>query len=369
MTQSDITTPSEKIRVSVMIPAKNEERNLPDCLASVKRADEIFVVDSGSTDRTEKIAEEYGAKVIQFKYNGEWPKKKNWALSNLPFKNDWVLIVDCDERIPDQLWQEIKEAIQNPDCTGYYIKRKVIFFGHWVRYGGRYPDWNMRLFQHKKGRYEKLVKSVPNTGDNEIHEHIVFPKDVEEFDESFESGGDQLEVEVKPNVGYLETDMLHKDNRDFYQWLERHNRYSNWEAQVYLNIIEDKKYTEKIFANLDKFFKKGPIKTRILKKIWVRWVPLKPIVRFIIFYIFKFGFLDGRVGLIYALLMSQYEYDIGVKLYELRSRQAKQAKELEGTSGNDGKELPPSEPEPNSDDGEERSLEAKHPPISESISQ
>ena len=325
----NITKPSEKIPVSVLIPAKNEELNLRQCLESLHLvADEIFVVDSDSTDGTQRIAEDYGATVVQFKYDGGWPKKKNWALKalspscnelNESFRNDWVLIVDCDERITTELWQEIKQAIQDPECEGYYLKRKVIFLGHWLEYGGRYPDWNMRLFKHKKGRYEKLVKRVPNTGDNEIHEHIIFPSDVKEFDKDFETKVGLLEPE--PKFGYLEkTDMRHEDNRDFFQWLARHNRYSNWEAQVYLNIIEGKNDTDSIGASLGRLLIKGPERTRLLKKIWVRWVPFKPIVRFIIIYIFQLGFLDGRVGYIYAGLMSQYEYNIGVKLYELRSR-------------------------------------------------
>jgi glycosyltransferase involved in cell wall biosynthesis len=90
---------TNKIPVSVLIPAKNEETNLPACLESLNRADEVFVVDSQSSDRSVEIAKTYDANVVQFHFNGRWPKKKNWSLDNLPFRNDWVLIVDCDERI------------------------------------------------------------------------------------------------------------------------------------------------------------------------------------------------------------------------------------------------------------------------------
>jgi glycosyltransferase involved in cell wall biosynthesis len=102
-----MTSIDSKIPVSVLIPAKNEEANLPACLESVKRADEVFIVDSQSSDRSAEIAESYGAKVVQFHFNGRWPKKKNWSLENLPFHNEWVLIVDCDERITPELWDEI----------------------------------------------------------------------------------------------------------------------------------------------------------------------------------------------------------------------------------------------------------------------
>ncbi|MEC4893884.1 MAG: glycosyltransferase family 2 protein [Oscillatoria sp. PMC 1051.18] len=286
-----ISTP--KIPVSVLIPAKNEEFNLPTCLASVARADEIFVVDSQSSDRSCEIAANHGAKVVQFHFNGRWPKKKNWALSNLPFRNEWVLIVDCDERIPPQLWDEIATAIANPEYNGYYLNRKVFFLGKWIRFGGKYPDWNLRLFKHKCGRYENLnTEEIRNTGDNEVHEHVI----------------------LQGKVGYLKEDMLHEDFRDIYEWLARHNRYSNWEARVYYNLLAGKSEDGTIGANL---FGDAVQRKRFLKKIWVR-LPFKPILRFILFYFIRLGFLDGRAGYIYARLLSQYEYQIGVKLYELR---------------------------------------------------
>jgi glycosyltransferase involved in cell wall biosynthesis len=288
-----MTSKLDKIPVSVLIPAKNEELNLPACLESVSLADEIFVVDSQSTDKSMEIAEDYGAKVVQFYFNGGWPKKKNWSLENLSFRNEWVLIVDCDERITPELWQEIATAIENPNYNGYYINRKVFFLGKWIRYGGKYPDWNLRLFKHKLGRYENLkTEDVPNTGDNEVHEHVILDK-----------------------VGYLKNDMLHIDFRDIYHWLERHNRYSNWEARVYYNLLSDSKQSQTIGANL---FGDPVQRKRFLKKIWVK-LPFKPLLRFILFYFLQLGFLDGKAGYIYGRLLSQYEYQIGVKLYELRN--------------------------------------------------
>ncbi|MDJ0735861.1 MAG: glycosyltransferase family 2 protein [Nostocaceae cyanobacterium] len=284
---------SAKIPVSVLIPAKNEEANLPACLASIAIADEVFIVDSQSEDNSINIAQEYGANVVQFHFNGRWPKKKNWSLENLPFRNEWVLIVDCDERIPPELWSEIAQAIQNPEYSGYYLNRKVFFLGKWIRHGGKYPDWNLRLFKHKKGRYENLsTEDIPNTGDNEVHEHVI----------------------LDGKVGYLKKDMLHEDFRNLFHWLERHNRYSNWEARVYYNILTGKDDSNTIGANL---FGDAVQRKRFLKKIWVR-LPFKPFLRFVLFYIIQRGFLDGKAGYIYGRLLSQYEYQIGVKLYELR---------------------------------------------------
>ena len=288
-----MTSTPAKIPVSVLIPAKNEEANLPACLESVARADEVFVVDSQSSDRSAEICENYGANVVQFYFNGRWPKKKNWSLENLPFRNEWVLIVDCDERITPELWDEIAVAIQNPEYDGYYLNRRVFFLGQWIRHGGRYPDWNLRLLKHQKGRYENLgTEEMRNTGDNEVHEHVV----------------------LDGQVGYLKNDMLHIDFRDIFEWLARHNRYSNWEARVYLNLLMGKNDTGTIGANL---LGDAVQRKRFLKKLWVR-VPFKPTLRFIISYIFQLGFLDGKAGYIYARLLSQYEYQIGVKLYELQ---------------------------------------------------
>lgn len=283
---------SSKLPISILIPARNEEANLAACLESVSRADEVFVVDSQSTDRSIEISKNYGANVIQFEFNGRYPKKKNWSLDNLPFRNEWVLIVDCDERITPELWNEIEIAIQNPEFQGYYLNRKVFFLGKWIRFGGKYPDWNLRLFKHKLGRYENLgTEGMRNTGDNEVHEHVV----------------------LQGKVGYLKEDMLHIDFRDIYQWLERHNRYSNWEAQVYYNLLHGKGNDGTIGANL---FGDDVQRKRFLKRIWVR-LPFKPFLRFILFYILRLGFLDGKAGYTYGRLLSQYEFNIGVKLLEI----------------------------------------------------
>jgi glycosyltransferase involved in cell wall biosynthesis len=285
---------SSKIPVSVLIPAKNEEANLPACLESVARAAEVFVVDSQSDDRSVEIAESYGAKVVQFHFNGRWPKKKNWSLDNLPFEHDWVLIVDCDERITPELWDEIAQVIQQPEYSGYYLNRRVFFLGKWIRFGGKYPDWNLRLFRHAQGRYENLhTEEIRNTGDNEVHEHVILQQG---------------------QVGYLKNDMLHIDFRDLYHWLARHNRYSNWEARVYYNLLHGMGEDGTIGANL---FGDSVQRKRFLKKIWVR-LPFKPFLRFVLFYFIRLGFLDGRAGYIYGRLLSQYEYQIGVKLYELK---------------------------------------------------
>ncbi|HSY54121.1 MAG TPA: glycosyltransferase family 2 protein, partial [Opitutaceae bacterium] len=163
-----------KVPVSVLIPIRNEVANLPRCLASVEWASEIFVVDSQSTDGSIDLAAAAGAQVVQFYFNGIWPKKKNWALENLPFRHEWVLILDADEVMPPGAAEEIGALLaqDGTGCAGFWINRRFMFMGGWLRHA-YYPNWNLRLFRHRLGRYEQLVQGVTQSGDNEVHEHIL----------------------------------------------------------------------------------------------------------------------------------------------------------------------------------------------------
>ncbi len=283
------------VPVSVLIPVKNEERNMAACLESVAWADEVWVVDSQSTDRTVEIAERLGARVAQFNYAGHFPRKKNWALSNLPFKHEWVLIVDADERVTRELEAEIGELLNHahgPDgADGYYINRKLIFLGRWIKHCGWYPSWNMRLFRHRLGRYEKLeTEDVENAGDVEVHEHVV----------------------LDGRAGYLKNDLLHEDFKSVYHFIERHNRYSNWDARVYYNLARGEEGSSSIGAS---FFGSPLERKRFIKRLWAR-LPFRPLLRFVWMYVIKLGFLDGRPGLIFCTLMTMHEAVISAKLYE-----------------------------------------------------
>jgi glycosyltransferase involved in cell wall biosynthesis len=277
--------------VSVLIPVKNEEANLPDCLESVRWAQEIFVVDSQSTDGTARIAEAAGAVVVQFHYPGEGPKKKNWSLANLPFGNEWVLIVDADERVPAELAAEIRQSTERPGGPdGYYINRRLIFLGRWIRHCGWYPSWNLRLFRHRLGRYESVKVEAPQTGDNEVHEHIV----------------------LQGQAGYLRQDLLHHDYKTLFHYIERHNRYSDWDSAVYLQLRQEPLFVR---DHLE-----GPLRRkRVLKRLWVR-LPCRPLLRFLYMYVLRAGFLDGAAGWHFSLLASIHEYHISVKMRERRQR-------------------------------------------------
>ena len=265
-----------KISISLFVPCKNEEANLARCLQSVPWVDEIFVVDSQSTDRTARIAEENGSKVVQFEYKGGWPKKKNWALENLPFSHEWVLILDADECLPTEAEGEIRKIVTNPDekHTGYWINRRYYFLGKPLKHA-YFPNWNLRLFRHKLGRYEKITDLATDSGDNEIHEHVV----------------------VQGSTGKLTSIMDHHAFPTIDSFVEKHNRYSNWEA-----VIESS--AEDCDASLQHDEVKGK---RRLRRIF-RKLPFRPPLRFVYVYLWQKGILDGWRGYVFARLHAQYEF-------------------------------------------------------------
>src|SRR6202011_4035060 len=170
-----MTDPSklDRARVSVLVPVKNEADNLRRCLPALAWADEVFVVDSQSTDDTVRVAEGFGARVEQFHFNGTYPKKKNWALDTLPFRNEWVLIVDADEVVVPELAREIARRTAADEADGFYLNMKYYFLGRRIRHCGYAEAWNLRLFKHRLGRYEQMpVQPGSRTGDNEAHEHV-----------------------------------------------------------------------------------------------------------------------------------------------------------------------------------------------------
>jgi glycosyltransferase involved in cell wall biosynthesis len=293
-------TIAARIPVSVIIPVKNEERNIAACLESIAPADEIWVVDSQSSDRTIDIAKRYTDKIIQFDYSGGYPKKKNWALENLPFKHEWVLILDCDERVTPELVAEIRDALGRSDkADGYYLNRKLIFLGRWIKHCGWYPSWNLRLFKHSLGRYERMeTDDVENAGDVEAHEHVV----------------------LEGRAEYLRNDLIHEDFKSVYHFIERHNRYSNWDARVYRNLARGEHGSKNIGARL---FGSPLERKRYFKLLWAR-LPFRPLLRFIWMYFIRLGFLDGRPGLIFCTLMTMHEAVISAKLYEYELKERNQ---------------------------------------------
>jgi glycosyltransferase involved in cell wall biosynthesis len=281
---------ANKVPVSLIVPIKNEAANLPRCLGSVAWADEIFVVDSQSTDGSIETAERAGAQVVQFQFNGTWPKKKNWALEHLHFRNEWIFILDADETLPPEAEAEFRNAIaQAGDIAGYWINRRFLFLGRWLRHA-YYPNWNLRLFKHSLGRYEKLTDAATNSGDNEVHEHVI----------------------VNGATGRLRCEMDHYAFPSVEVFIEKHNRYSNWEARV---------ATEQLLTgSSDRLHHERVNRRRKIKQLSQR-LPFRGLLRFLYVYIWQRGFLDGREGYYFARLHGIYEFLSVAKTYELRKKQ------------------------------------------------
>jgi glycosyltransferase involved in cell wall biosynthesis len=287
--------------LSVLVPVRNEASNLRDCLASVSFAQEIVVVDSGSTDGTQAIAEAAGARVIQFAWNGKLPRKKNWALENVPWQHEWVLIIDADERITPELEREIRKAICRADVEGFYLNRRFWFLDGWIMHCGYFPSWNLRLFRHRLGRYEQIEvgKDIPS-GDNEVHEHVL----------------------LNGRVEYLPTPMEHYAFPDIATFIEKHDRYSSWEAAA----------RGKLHTTDEKSLRATPFGTGLERKRWLRNLatrpPFRPGLRFLYHYVWKQGFRDGYRGWVLCRLLAAYERMIVSKEREFKERTAKSTAEL-----------------------------------------
>jgi glycosyltransferase involved in cell wall biosynthesis len=274
------------VPVTILVPTRNEASNLERCLKSVQWASEIYVVDSKSTDATGQIAESFGASVVQFEYNGGWPKKKNWALTHLPFRNEWVLLLDADEVLCEGGREEIERVLKSKsEISGYWINRRFMFLGKWLKHA-YYPNWNLRLFRHSLGRFERLVEGETNSGDVEIHEHVF----------------------VKGATGRLKTELEHYAFPSVESFIEKHNRYSNWESRFEWEL--KKKGTPSLLQD-------RRVNLRRHLKLLSRKLPMRPLLRFWYIYFVQRGFLDGIEGYYFAQLHACYEWMSVIKAFEL----------------------------------------------------
>ncbi len=281
--------PQRSVPVTVIIAARNEEKNLPDCLASVTWAEQVIVVDSQSTDRSQEIVEATGAEFHQFHYQGGWPKKRNWALQTLDIRNEWVLILDADERVSHALAEAISTAIQSPTHAGYYLKWRFVFLGRWMKHSWSH-GWMLRLFRHQQGGYEDLGMRGQGGWDAEVHENVV----------------------VEGATGRLTPQLDHESNEDLSFWIRKQNEFSDWNAARRLEQLQDS------LPPLSALWSRDPVRRRkALKSVFVR-LPAKPLLTFLFLYVYKRGFLDGREGYYFCRLRAIHEFNIGAKVFEKR---------------------------------------------------
>lgn len=242
--------------VSAVVITLNEERLLDKCLASVAFCDEIVVVDSGSTDRTLEIAERHGARVIHQDWLGYGPQKQ-FAVEQA--SHDWVLCIDADEWVSDELRQSIESFLAAPKAVAARFPRCNRFLGRWLRHGEGYPDWSLRLFDRRRGRWSS----------DAVHEKVV----------------------TEGAIARLKGDLMHESQDTLYEYLEKQNRYTSLQAEAM--------YREGKEA--------GPGK-----------LLLSPLVRFVRFYFLRGGFLDGMPGLVHVLIGCMNSATKYMKLMEFR---------------------------------------------------
>ncbi len=242
-------------KLSVTVITKDEEKNIRDCLESVKWADEIVIVDDMSIDKTIEISKEYTNKIFERKLDN-FSNQKNFAQDKASC--DWVLNLDADERVSPELKEEILGAIKSEEYSGYYLARKQYFFGKWIRYGGWYPNYQLKLYRKEKGRWRKPV-----------HER----------------------VRVEGKVDYLKSPLLHFMYEDISSWIENINRFTTLQARnVFVNLGDRERWYKPIIFPIKIFFQK--------------------------FFLLK-GFKDGYYGFVIAVLSAFYTFIFRAKLWEL----------------------------------------------------
>lgn len=270
--------------VSVLILTLNEEINLPGCLDSVSWSDDIVVFDSYSSDRTVEIAKAAGARVVQREFDN-YAAQRNAALNNIEYKHPWVLMVDADERWPQEIYEEIMTAIEddkNGDICIYHFRRKDMFCGKWLKRSRGYPTWAGRLVRLGCISVERKIN------------------------EEYHTSGKK---------GYSKSHFIHHPfNKGIAFWLERHNRYSSMEAEVLVKDVQGRLEFRQLFSS------DPTMRRKFFKQLAFR-LPCRPFLVFCYLYFFRLGFLDGRAGLTYCTLRGIYEYTIDVKVKELRRQQ------------------------------------------------
>jgi glycosyltransferase involved in cell wall biosynthesis len=268
--------------ISVLVLTKNEEQDLPGCLESVAWSDDVHVLDSMSTDRTVAIARERGAQITQRCFDN-WAAHQNWALQNVPFRYPWVFYIDADERVTPALRDAMIAAVQSPgEMVAFRVERRDFLLGTWLRHV-QASAFYMRLFRPEKMRYERLVNpvSIPDGPVGQV-------------------------------AGYLDH---YPFSKGLSHWIARHNAYSTLEAQQ----IAANRRSGVPFSLSATITEKDFHKRRYHQKELFYRLPCRPLAKFLLLYLLKCGFLDGRAGLMYSLLQSIYEYFIVLKTRELEA--------------------------------------------------
>lgn len=281
-TTSNQPLASEKAPVTAMIFTLNEQIHLPSCLEALRWAGDVVVVDSFSTDATERIAREHGARFFQHQFTG-FGSQRNWALDNAAPEHDWILVLDADERVTPDLAVEIARVVaeEASEVGAYRVKRRFYMWGRWLRHSSLYPNWVVRLIHRDRVRYADRGHAETQT--------------------------------VKGAVRELKHDLIDENLRSIDEWFERQNRYATKEAEYErAQELEGHGWLE--------LGSRDPLRRRAaLKRLSCR-VPFRPLAYFVYSYFFRLGFLDGRDGYVFCRMKALYQGTIDVKKYDARRR-------------------------------------------------
>ena len=271
--------PALRLPVTVAIPVKNEERNLARCLDRLKRFAKIVVIDSGSTDRTREIAQEHGCEFVLFRWDGQFPKKRNWFLLNHPPATPWVFFLDADEYLTDEFIDELARALAMTTHAGFRVMYSNYFLGKKLKYG--VPQIKLPIFRVGSGLYERIDEDEWSALDMEVHEHPV----------------------LEGTVGQLNTLVDHQDFKGLDAYIARHKEYASWEARRYLKLRE----TPEAMAHFT------AIQRRKYDSLTSWW--LAPSY-FLYSWLWKRGILDGWAGFVFAKMKASYFSQIRRKIRE-----------------------------------------------------
>jgi len=271
--------PLHRMPITVVIPVKNEEANLGHCLQRLDRFAEIYVIDSASSDRTRTIAQQFDAHLVDFVWDGKYPKKRNWFLLNTPPKQPWVLFLDADEFVDDAFCDAVEKAIRDDSKNGYWLTYTNYFLGRALRHG--VTQRKLAMFRLGKGLYEKIDEDSWSALDMEIHEHPI----------------------VEGPVGEIASAIDHRDYKGLARFIERHKDYALWEARRYAKLRGDAEAWHHLT-------KRQQFKYRHLSKWWYPWF------YFGVTYFAKLGFLDAGAGFHYAAFKAWYFQSIRLLIME-----------------------------------------------------
>lgn len=283
--------------VTIVLPVKNEAKNLPRCIEAAHSLGPVLVVDSGSTDGTLEIAKGAGVDVLNFEWDGRFPKKRNWTLRNYGLETEWVLFLDADEFVSPEFIDEVKAAITDTEHVGFWLNFENHFMGKKLKGGDLFRK--LALFRIGAGEYEKIEEDHWSHLDMEVHEHPV----------------------LEGSLGEIQTSIEHNDFRGLKHYIAKHNEYSSWEAMRYIRLMRQcdgaahvsahsHDLLQQSCAEWDGLTDRQKKKYRNLAKWW--FAP----AYFIMSYVFKKGVLDGRVGFHFALMKAIYFYQIRLKIRE-----------------------------------------------------